>query len=411
MLIAQLTDIHLGFEPDNPGEMNRQRLDQAVAKLSTLSPRPDFLICTGDLTDRGDRASYERLREALSPLPFPYYLVVGNHDLRQPLRDVFPEVKTDNGFIQYEIDAGPLRVLVLDTLEENRHAGAFGPDRAQWLDARLREKPGRPTLLVLHHPPVYTGIDWMTLAPNETWAPALTAVVSRHRNVAGAIAGHVHRPIVAPWAGTVLRVCPSCAPQVTLELGPMDLEQPDGRPLIQEEPPAFALHLWTGTSLVTHYGRVEDPTTLLRFDKGFQPVLKHFEEERGQEPAYPGETGVGAGHWLRRRLSFSGRLDMAGFWGTLITAAGAVGAAALAHRQFGQPPGWPPAELAIAALAIWPLAAAFVQRTHDRDRRARWLIGCMLSIVGFAWVLIELGFQPSATGAIRFGRSAGRRRA
>ena len=28
MLIAQITDIHLGFDPDNPAEFNRKRLDQ-----------------------------------------------------------------------------------------------------------------------------------------------------------------------------------------------------------------------------------------------------------------------------------------------------------------------------------------------------------------------------------------------
>ena len=29
MLLAQVTDIHLGFDPDNPSEFNRKRLDQA----------------------------------------------------------------------------------------------------------------------------------------------------------------------------------------------------------------------------------------------------------------------------------------------------------------------------------------------------------------------------------------------
>ena len=28
MLVAQITDIHLGFEPGNPDELNRQRLDR-----------------------------------------------------------------------------------------------------------------------------------------------------------------------------------------------------------------------------------------------------------------------------------------------------------------------------------------------------------------------------------------------
>jgi hypothetical protein len=42
MLIAQITDIHLGFEPDNPDEFNRKRLDQTLAVLAGLKPQPTF---------------------------------------------------------------------------------------------------------------------------------------------------------------------------------------------------------------------------------------------------------------------------------------------------------------------------------------------------------------------------------
>ena len=43
MLIAQITDIHLGFEPDNPAEFNRKRLDQTLRTLVAMNPRPDLL--------------------------------------------------------------------------------------------------------------------------------------------------------------------------------------------------------------------------------------------------------------------------------------------------------------------------------------------------------------------------------
>jgi len=33
VLIAQVTDIHLGFEKDNPDEFNRKRLDQVLRHL------------------------------------------------------------------------------------------------------------------------------------------------------------------------------------------------------------------------------------------------------------------------------------------------------------------------------------------------------------------------------------------
>jgi hypothetical protein len=36
MLVAQITDIHLGFEPDTPGEFNRQRLDDVIDGMSVV---------------------------------------------------------------------------------------------------------------------------------------------------------------------------------------------------------------------------------------------------------------------------------------------------------------------------------------------------------------------------------------
>ena len=71
MLIAQITDLHLGFEPNRPDEPNRMRLDAAIARLSTGINRPDFIIASGDMVDRGDTESYQRLREAFAAAAMP----------------------------------------------------------------------------------------------------------------------------------------------------------------------------------------------------------------------------------------------------------------------------------------------------------------------------------------------------
>lgn len=54
MLIAQITDIHLGFDPNNPDEFNRQRLNATLDALRVLSPQPDLLLVTGDIANDGD---------------------------------------------------------------------------------------------------------------------------------------------------------------------------------------------------------------------------------------------------------------------------------------------------------------------------------------------------------------------
>jgi len=281
MLIAQITDIHLGFEPDDPRERNRRRLDATLAALAAMTPRPDLLLMTGDLADAGDDdLAYRRLKEALADLPFPAWPLAGNHDGRACFAAHFPACVAGDGFAHYAIDAGPLRILALDTMEEGRHGGAFCAARAAWLEARLAEQPERPTLLALHHPPVDSGLSWMGENGEADWVARMEAVVSRHGNVAGLVAGHLHRPLATRFAGTILTVCAATAPQLALDVGRVDPEAPDGRPLIVEEPPAFALHLWTGRALVSHFGRVGDDPVLARFDGRMQPLVRLLASER-----------------------------------------------------------------------------------------------------------------------------------
>ena len=281
MLIAQITDIHLGFDRGNPDEFNRRRLDRTLQTLIALRPAPDLLLITGDLAEEGDDlVSYRRLKEAIAGLPFPVFLAMGNHDSRAPFFEVFPDHPASDGFVQYAIDEYPLRILVLDTLEEGRHGGAFCERREAWLSARFAEAPDRPTLLVLHHPPIESGLSWMTENPAAGWIERLRALVEAQQNVVGAIAGHLHRPIVTRWAGTVLAVCPSTAPQVALDLEPIDAERPDGRPMIVADPPCYALHWWNGRELVSHFDTAEDHEVLARYGRQLQPLVRMLVEEK-----------------------------------------------------------------------------------------------------------------------------------
>ena len=280
MLIAQVTDIHLGFEPDSPREFNRQRLDRTLAALVALDPLPDMMLATGDLVDRGDVDSYARLREAFAGLPFPVHYAMGNHDIRANFAQVFPEVGFTDGFLQYAIETEPLRIIVLDTLEEGRHGGAFCETRAAWLQARLDEAPGRRTLIVQHHPPVEVGIAWMNTDPAEPWVHRLAACLKGRDNIAGVICGHIHRAIVTRWEGVTVATCPSTAPQVALELRPIDPGAADGRPLIVADRPAYALHWWNGRELISHFDTAEDHEVLARYDPNLQPMIEHMLAER-----------------------------------------------------------------------------------------------------------------------------------
>jgi 3',5'-cyclic-AMP phosphodiesterase len=280
VLIAQVTDVHLGFEPNNPSEFNRKRLDQVINLLASMSPRPDMLLATGDLVDRGDAGSYRQLQNAFSKCPFPVWPCPGNHDQRDNFLACFPHLPTVGGFIQYEVETPELRFLVLDTLEDGRHGGAFCEVRADWLKARLAEKTDRPTTIVMHHPPVEVGIDWMNTHPEEPWVTRFAQAIEGAKQIVGIICGHVHRPISVGWRGNTVSICPSTAPQVALDLRPMNADVPDDRPMIIADPPAFALHHWNGRELVSHFDNADEHVMLAKFDGKMQGLVKSLLGER-----------------------------------------------------------------------------------------------------------------------------------
>lgn len=256
MLIAQITDCHIGFDRNDPDEDNVRRLRAVLERLRDGPNRPDLLLLTGDISAYGEPENYARLASVLASSPCPAHLMVGNWDRRDVLRKAIPETQGNDGFIQFEIPLPGLRLIALDTTEPGRHGGAFCDRRVAWLRDRLARDPEMPVILAMHHPPVETGIEWLDSGAGETWIARFAGAVAGHSQIRAIIAGHMHRPIFTTFAGLPLAICPSSAPHVVLDLSPIDPEQPDGRPLVSDEPAAYALHRWDGEKLTSHFETV-----------------------------------------------------------------------------------------------------------------------------------------------------------
>lgn len=258
MLVAQLTDLHMVA----PGRRAYGVVDTAaclaaaVRRLLALDPPPDLLVLTGDLAYDGAPAEYRQLQTLLRPLPMPWRVIPGNHDRRTALRATLPAACCPAGAVVARLcwceDHGPLRIIGLDSLVEGASHGAVDAAQLAWLDARLTEAPDRPTLVLVHHPPLPSGIAHMDRIGLRESA-ALHAVLTRHPQVERLLCGHVHRAIVWRWAGTLVSVAPSTAHQVALDL------RPDAAAAFTLEPPAIHLHLWQADGgLVTHEAPVAD---------------------------------------------------------------------------------------------------------------------------------------------------------
>ena len=244
LTIAQITDLHITTDKDPLNQRrNEGRLRQVMKAIHALRPRPVAIIASGDLVDRGEVEEYLELKRVLADSEIPIYFALGNHDRREPFLEVFdgPGAQTDaNGYVQYAVDFGAMRMVVCDTLEGENH-GEYDEVRAAWLAATLDEAPDRPTAIILHHPPIPSGIRWMDPDPRSPWILRLENVLTGRNQVKVLMCGHIHRAFNGLFAGTMVTATPATSIQLTLDLTDVDMHIPDGREILVEEPPAFAL--------------------------------------------------------------------------------------------------------------------------------------------------------------------------
>jgi Icc protein len=249
-LLAQLSDPHVGAEWAEPDPV--AGLAAAVDAVRSLPQQPDAVLVSGDLADHATDAEYEQVRELLAPLAAPLYVLPGNHDDRPTLHRHFGVPGGGGEPVQYSVDLGPLRLVVLDTTRPGEDPGALDAERLRWLDAELATAPELPTLIAMHHPPLATGSRaWDDLGLPADDRLALGEVVSRHRQVRRLVAGHVHHTMAGELAGRAVLTVPSTYVQARLNFAAEKLE-------LAAEPAGFALHAVVNDELISHVQPVRE---------------------------------------------------------------------------------------------------------------------------------------------------------
>jgi 3',5'-cyclic AMP phosphodiesterase CpdA len=255
-VLVQLSDPHIVA----PGRLLMDRIDtpallaRAVASVLALEPPATAVVLTGDLVDRGSADEYAHLQQLLAPLTCPVWLMPGNHDSVEAMRLAFPdhaELKPVSDaalspFVLWEREVAGIRLIALDTVVAGAPHGALCKHRLDWLDRTLAAAPQQPTVVAMHHPPFATGIGHMDGMGLRQGSDGLADVLRRHPQVERVICGHLHRPIVRRFGGTVAMTVPSTAHQIALDL------REAGPAAWRQEPPGFALHALVDGAVVSH---------------------------------------------------------------------------------------------------------------------------------------------------------------
>ncbi|MDR3476279.1 MAG: metallophosphoesterase [Devosia sp.] len=210
---VHLTDLHIG-EPGVPDDHlysdTTANLRAILADVKRMDPAPAFVVASGDLTNRGDVASYRHLQAVIAEaeLAMPVLFALGNHDKREGFYEAMLG-RTEDNTAPYDHDhvVDGVHVIVLDSSVPGKIGGAFEAGQLDWLKGRLEAHTELPKLLVMHHAPALDEdnpeMEWESLTIADT--QALRDLVEDH-HVIGILSGHIHFDRVSNWYGIPLVV-------------------------------------------------------------------------------------------------------------------------------------------------------------------------------------------------------------
>jgi len=207
--ILHLSDTHFVTEGDLYGAVDSERLlQQLFDELEASGGRPEAIVFTGDLADKGDAAAYAKLRAIVEPaaerLGARIIWVMGNHDDRGTFREQLLDQVPTTAPVDRVHWVNGLRIIALDSTVPGHHFGEISPSQLDWLAEELSSPAPHGTILALHHPPVPSVLDLAVLV--ELRDQGELAEVLQGSDVRSIIAGHLHYSSTATFAGIPVSV-------------------------------------------------------------------------------------------------------------------------------------------------------------------------------------------------------------
>lgn len=203
--LIHITDLHLG---DKKGDQQSGiDCDQSLKQVMRLfeNDQYDALLITGDIAANGASGAYQRLKQQLSEIAKPIYLLPGNHDRLETMKQVFGEQEKNNVL-------GDWQIVLLDSNDGNRYFGQLSRAELEFLEQSLQQTEKKHSLIALHHPPVDIASPWMDAMQVKN-KDAFFAIIDQYRSPKAVIWGHIHQEFDQQREGVRLLSSPSTCSQ------------------------------------------------------------------------------------------------------------------------------------------------------------------------------------------------------
>jgi 3',5'-cyclic AMP phosphodiesterase CpdA len=185
--VFQLSDTHVGWD----GALGTKAFERAVEVVNGLTPAPDLVLFTGDLTHDtevpGEHAArMKRFQEIAAGLRVPkVYHVPGEHDAGLDGGELYRSVF---GPTFYSFDHKGFHFIALDNV--SRAKPEVGAEQRAWLAKDLARFPKTAPIVVFTHRPLFD------LRPDWEWFTSdgddVMNLLAPYENVT-VLYGHIHR--------------------------------------------------------------------------------------------------------------------------------------------------------------------------------------------------------------------------
>lgn len=201
-----ITDLHIGnpaVPDDHLFSDTSATLKRVLELIASMDRAPQFIIASGDLTNKGDAESFRQLKSIMAATDLPVVYALGNHDTRPGFYEGMLGQLTDMD-APYDHDQilSGVHIITLDTTTPGQIGGTIEPEQFNWLERTLGEHADLPKLIVAHHAPALGDTPpwdhWRTIEFGQS--QRLADMLKGH-NVFGILSGHIHHDRFSVWHG------------------------------------------------------------------------------------------------------------------------------------------------------------------------------------------------------------------
>lgn len=204
--IIQISDCHLPADPATPYREQNADANLSAVWKKALEWKPHLVLLTGDMSEDGSEASYDRLG-AMLKADVPILAIPGNHDKPELLRQYFP-IGPWEGPLGWKDDTWA--IVLTDSTVRGRVSGRFSAEALEQLRAGMTESEMDHLLVALHHQPIPVDAPWIDKYPLED-AGAFLDVIDAEPRVRCVIWGHIHHHFAVDRGGVLMLGAPSTA--------------------------------------------------------------------------------------------------------------------------------------------------------------------------------------------------------